>query len=720
MSNFILNKIIFVQTVLILITAVFGVIYVRYTWIRVENAQSENVLQIARSIETTLPVDDIKKLEAKPSDIEKPQYRMIKNLLKEIIRVNNTARFAYIYTEQTVNFREKLFINADSEPEDSKDYSPPGQEYTEADIAYFQPFKDGKEFVTNPVVDRWGTWRSVFVPIKDTAAGKIIAVFAMDFDANYWNRLLLYEVTESSIVVVLLLIVLFISISTISKNNSLKNEIAGHKKTVGMLRESEEKYRLIFEYSPVGLLSFDDKGVIIACNDNFVKIIGSSNEMLIGLNMLNLPDKILVSSVQKALDGSTGTYEETYHSVSANKVTQVRALFAPMVVEDGRIRSGVGIIEDISERKQAEETLLKSEIFHKNLLNSIDAGIVIIDPVTKIIETVNVTAAHLFGTEESAILGNRFHLFLCPAHENCCPITDLCQTVDNSDKILLRHDGSRLPVLKSVKMITIKGKEKLLETFIDITERKQAQEDLLKSEADLRKLNSEKDKFFSIIAHDLRSPFTGFLGLTELMVTDMKNSSLKEYQEIGGLLHSSATNLFGLLTNLLEWSKMQRGLTAFNPEKLSLKRLAEEVINVFDETAKKKGIKIEEEISEEIFVTADKRMLETIARNLISNALKFTKKGGSVTISAKESSAESNGTIEISVKDSGIGMDKELMNKLFKIDTQTSRKGTDNERSTGLGLLLCKEFIEKHKGEILVESEEGKGSRFSFTLKSSG
>ncbi len=241
MGNLKLNKRVVIQAVLTLIISLTGVIYIRHTWIRVENAQSENVLKIARSIETTLPVDDIKKLEAKPSDIEKPQYRMIKNLLKEIIRVNNTARFAYIYTEQTVNFHEKLFINADSEPEDSKDYSPPGQEYTEAEIAYFQPFKDGKEFVTNPVVDRWGTWRSVFVPVKDTATGKIIAVFAMDFDANYWNRLLLYEITESSIVVVLLLIVLFISIITISKNNSLKNNIAVRKQAEDALRESEKR-----------------------------------------------------------------------------------------------------------------------------------------------------------------------------------------------------------------------------------------------------------------------------------------------------------------------------------------------------------------------------------------------------------------------------------------------------------------------------------------------
>jgi diguanylate cyclase (GGDEF)-like protein/PAS domain S-box-containing protein len=140
-------------------------------------------------------------------------------------------------------------------------------------------------------------------------------------------------------------------------------EITKRKRIEEALRESEEIYRLIFEYSPLGLLSFDEKGVIVVCNDNFVQIIGSSRKKLIGLNMLNLPDKNMVSVVQKALNGSAGLYEDFYHSVTAKKISPVRALFAPIVVGGGRIQGGVGIIEDITERKQAEsqrEALLEA------------------------------------------------------------------------------------------------------------------------------------------------------------------------------------------------------------------------------------------------------------------------------------------------------------------------------------------------------------------------
>ena len=351
------GKIEILEIVLFLLIVFFGAIYIHYSWARIENEQSEHVLQIARSIEATMPKEDLKTLEAKSGDIDKPQYTIVKNMLKKIIWVNKQARFAYIYVEQN----GKLYFIADSEPEDSKDYSPPGQEYTEADVAYYKPFKNGKEGVTAPVTDRWGTWRSVVIPIKDDATGKTIAVFAMDFNAKTWANFLLFSITEASVLILLLMILLLISIRIKATNRSLKNEIAEHKLAVEALHESEEKYRLIFEYSPMGVLSFDENGVIITCNDNFAQIIGSSRKILTGLNMLNLPDKKIVSCIQKALNGSTGLYEDFYHSVTAEKITPVRALFAPMGAGDGPIHSGMGIIEDITERKMSEMALLQSQ-----------------------------------------------------------------------------------------------------------------------------------------------------------------------------------------------------------------------------------------------------------------------------------------------------------------------------------------------------------------------
>lgn len=238
-------------------------------------------------------------------------------------------------------------------------------------------------------------------------------------------------------------------------------------------------------------------------------------------------------------------------------------------------------------------------------------------------------------------------------------------------------------------------------------------ESLQKSEDNLRKINAEKDKFFSIIAHDLRSPFSSFIGLTQIMAEELPNLTMAEVQDIVLSLKNSATNLFRLLENLLNWARMKQGLIPFIPVKMPLNQIIKEGIEMMLESAKIKEIEITKDIPELMEVFADHNILETVIRNLVSNAIKFTPKGGKVHIRASQ---VSDRMIEISVKDTGIGMNQTLINNLFRLDVQTNRKGTDDEPSTGLGLLLCKEFIEKQGGTIRIESEVGKGSTFYFTL----
>ena len=244
-------------------------------------------------------------------------------------------------------------------------------------------------------------------------------------------------------------------------------------------------------------------------------------------------------------------------------------------------------------------------------------------------------------------------------------------------------------------------------------EKSNALELLQKSDDNLRRINAEKDKFFSIIAHDLKSPFSAFLNLTVMMADDLPNMKLKEIQQIASSLRKSATNLYQLLENLLEWSMMQRGITRFDPKSFLLNPKVNESLHLVLESAKKKGLEISCMISDDIEVYADENMLKSTLRNLATNALKFTPKGGQISIVAK---SENNKGVEISIRDSGIGMDSYMLDKLFHLDEYTSRKGTDGEPSTGLGLLLCKDFVEKHGGEIWAESEEGKGSVFHFNI----
>jgi signal transduction histidine kinase len=248
---------------------------------------------------------------------------------------------------------------------------------------------------------------------------------------------------------------------------------------------------------------------------------------------------------------------------------------------------------------------------------------------------------------------------------------------------------------------------------MNITNRKRIENEINDKNEQLLKVNAEKDKFFSIIAHDLRSPLSSFLGITQMFAEDLSSMKQADLQEMAVSMEKSASNLYRLLENLLEWAKMQRGLIPFNPVVVTLGSTVSESMEMLLESIKNKEIEITIDIPDDIRVVVDTNMLQTVIRNYVSNAVKFTPRGGKINLSAK---VTGNDFVEISVKDSGIGMSLAILNNLFELNVKTNRKGTEGESSSGLGLLLCKEFIEKQGGKIWVESEEGKGSVFYFTL----
>ncbi|MDP2036671.1 MAG: GAF domain-containing sensor histidine kinase [Ignavibacteria bacterium] len=244
-----------------------------------------------------------------------------------------------------------------------------------------------------------------------------------------------------------------------------------------------------------------------------------------------------------------------------------------------------------------------------------------------------------------------------------------------------------------------------------ITRKKNA-EALEKYTVDLKELNKTKDKFFSIIAHDLKSPFQGLLGYSQILTTEYATLSEEEkiffISGIGELTNSA----FRLLENLLEWSRMQTGRITFDPETFQIEKEVSTTLLLLSQTAKNKDIDLEKNIEGDISVFADKNMLSTIIRNLISNSIKFTKQGGRITISAELI----KDMVKITVADTGIGMRQEDVDKLFKLDKNFSTPGTNKEEGTGLGLLLCKEMVEQNGGKIWVESKVGEGSKFIFTV----
>jgi signal transduction histidine kinase len=235
---------------------------------------------------------------------------------------------------------------------------------------------------------------------------------------------------------------------------------------------------------------------------------------------------------------------------------------------------------------------------------------------------------------------------------------------------------------------------------------------LLESEKNLRELNTTKDKLFSIIGHDLRNPLNALLGFSELISGNTMDYSLEEIQKYNKIINESARNIHQLIENLLEWSRTQSGNIDFNPGMLNLSEITHEIQGVFSITARKKGITIHNNIQPSLQVYADKNLLSTILRNLINNALKFTYNGGHITLEADHT----DGEVRIAVSDTGTGMTPEEVNQLFRLDANSIQAGTSEEKGTGLGLIICKEFIEMHNGEIWVETEPEKGSTFYFSL----
>ncbi len=246
----------------------------------------------------------------------------------------------------------------------------------------------------------------------------------------------------------------------------------------------------------------------------------------------------------------------------------------------------------------------------------------------------------------------------------------------------------------------------------DITVRKKNEKALKESEKQLRELNATKDRFFSIIAHDLRSPFNSISGFCNLLEQQIEENNIKGISKYAKIIQKSSQKAMDLLTNLLIWSQSQTGRIDFNPEYFELVRVVKNVVDLLGDAAYQKLITIDYSLPADMPVYADKEMISSVLRNLISNGVKFSNPGGRVGVKAEYD----NETIVVSVEDNGIGISSEDITKLFTLEDSYSSPGTNKETGTGLGLLLCKDFIEMHDGRIWVTSEKGAGSTFYFTI----
>jgi len=384
----------------------------------------------------------------------------------------------------------------------------------------------------------------------------------------------------------------------------------------------------------------------------------------------------------------------------------------------GRPCRMAGSHSDITKRKQAEEALRLSEEKFRSLADTAKVAISIVaDASGAKYLYVNNEWSHVHGYSKEEAQNLRPIDLVAPDYRQ--------QVLENAAN---RIAGKPSPSIYELKTITRSGEVKYLEfsstiisyenqkafltTGIEITKRKHAEDALRKSESQLRELNAQKDKFFSIIAHDLKSPFNAIMGFSELLMDQINEKDYSEAERHAAIILRSSQNAVDLIQNLLDWAGSQTDKMEFAPGHFELAHLIEQTLTEQKSAADQKSIKLLNDIQEQLPVFANKNMTGTVIRNLVSNAIKFTREGGAVHISAQKASEE----IIVRVKDNGVGIDSKRIEGLFSIDANLSTPGTNKEKGTGLGLILCKEFVEKHGGKIWVESEAGKGSEFYFTL----
>ena len=461
----------------------------------------------------------------------------------------------------------------------------------------------------------------------------------------------------------------------------------------------------------------DTNNRILFVNAAFLKTYGYTEEELIGqdISMVRSSEND-PEIVDKILDITSNTGWQGELMNRKKDGTDFPIMLSTTIIsnENGETIGMVGVAVDISDRKKSEKLLRESEEKYRNLIETMPDGVYRSTHEGKFVE-LNDAMVKILGydsKDELMAIDIKSELYFEPNDRESLVLN--ASSADLDVFPMKKKDGTVVWIEDHGWYVKDKNDNIIFHEGIlrDVTERKLAEFQLHKYSEELQEMNATKDKFLSIIAHDLKTPFNSILGLSEILKNEIRNFDRDSIEQYISLIYSTSKNTYRLLENLLDWARMQQGKMPFNPRPLILRELFADVFEILNDGALKKQITLVNTIEEQIIIHADLNMIKTVIRNLVSNSIKFTATKGKIEVSA----FGIDKFIQVNVKDNGTGIPKADISKLFKIGTSYSNRGTENEVGNGLGLILCEEFISKHSGKIWVESEVGIGSEFKFLL----
>ena len=489
------------------------------------------------------------------------------------------------------------------------------------------------------------------------------------------------------------------------------SDISEQARAEEALQERERFLSSVLETTQDGFWVIDAGGRLSNVNDAYCRMTGYTREELenLGIPDLDALEDITVTEERIARIIKNGSeLFETRHRRKDGSLFDVEVSASYLDQHGGML---VCFCRDISGRKEVELACRESEMRYRLLSDLTMEGIVI--HKMGIAVDLNAALVRILGYEPQEILGK--NLLELIVHEDDQGIVRENVTKDYVRPYIVRFvkkNGEVFFVELEARNFEINGEIMRVASVRDITERKKNEEEIRRVNTELRNAIAEKDRFFSIIAHDLKSPISGFLALSKILVEDFEDLTVKEINSSLNALHKSSLSVFALLENLLEWAKVQQGMLTCARRPFPLKDIIRSSIDFKHSIAEQKEITVRDDTPDDLIADIDLPMIGTVLRNLLSNALKFSNRGGRVLITAHQS----GDMITVAVQDEGVGMDQNTLSMLFSIDNKITRPGTEGEASTGLGLILCKEFVEKHGGKIWAESSPGLGTTFYFTL----